>query len=126
MKANSLCKNLECRKPFFACVSCAKKQDWRAVCCSTGCYVKYAGQVTALLARGERVDLLPDRTDMDKEQIRDILVKPQDEVDAIAMTELGEYADMADEVGVAPTVDFINEMMRNDADADNQDCTTYL
>ena len=87
---NSICKNQGCRKAFHACLYCARAQNWRGVACSLECYQAYVRQVEEARAAGRAVDLLPDRTDMDKGEVRALMAMPLKEVRGMALEGQGK------------------------------------
>jgi hypothetical protein len=113
IKANAICRNANCNLPFVSCSVCAKNQSYRSICCSSHCYQEYIDQVQ--IARGLKLPIynLPNRIDISKEKMKEIIDKPMDEVKMIARNELGEYAVLADQIGFAGAVDKANEDLRN-------------
>ena len=112
-KPNSLCKNINCQKPFFACAYCTANLKWRAIACSPECHDAYVEQVIAARAAGKEVNLLPERTDMTEDEVRDLMQKPADEVAAITREELKDHTDDLAELGLGGTIDKINEDIRD-------------
>jgi hypothetical protein len=103
-KPNSLCKNIYCRKPFYACAFCTRTNAWRAVACSFECYTAYGDQVLEARAAKRNVNLLPERTDMTDTEMKEFMEKPLDEVIALTNEELKDYSG-----SVADIVTKINE-----------------
>ena len=112
-KPNSLCKNVHCRKPFYACAYCTHKIAWRAVTCSPECFDAYMNQVAETRAANKKVNLLPERTDMTEEQAKELMAKPVDEVIATTKEELSEYAHDIEIIGLNGTIDKINDEIRS-------------
>ena len=71
--------------------------------------------MAASRAKNKAVNLLPERTDMTEEQLKDFMKMPIDEVRDIAKDELSDYSEMLSEIGLGETVDFINEEIRANA-----------
>ena len=107
-KPNSLCKNINCRKAFYACAYCTHKLAWRAVACSPECYSAYINQVTAARAANKEVNLLPERTDMTPAEVKELITAPTDDVLKATKEELGDYAEDLDTLGLGGTIDKIN------------------
>ena len=112
-KPNSLCKNINCRKPFYACAYCTANLKWRSIACSPECYDAYVEQVITARAAGKEVNLLPERTDMTEDEVKELMQKPADEVAAITREELKDYVDDLAAVGLGGTIDKINEDIRD-------------
>lgn len=111
-KPNSLCKNKNCRKPFYACAYCTHKIAWRSVACCPECFDAYTQQVIEARAEDRKVNLLPERTDMTEEQVRELIAKPVDEVIEATQEELSEYSDDLATIGLGQTIDKINDEIR--------------
>ena len=115
-KPNSLCKNINCRKPFYVCAYCTHKIAWRSVACCPECFDAYMGQVAEARAANRNVSMLPERTDMTEEQVKELIATPTDEVIAATKEELSEYSDDLDAIGLGETIDKINEEIREARD----------
>ena len=122
---NSLCKNEKCRKAFYACAFCTHTNAWRSVACSIECYNAYVEQVQEARKNSQNVDLMPERTDMNEEQMDEFMSKPLEEVIEITKDELKDYADDVESVGFGGTVDKINDEIRNAENASGADFETF-
>jgi len=110
---NSLCKNENCRKPFYACAYCTHTNAWRAVACSPECFVAYTEQVHVARKNRKNLNTKPERTDMTDEQLDELMGKPVEEVIEMTKEELKDYSEDVERVGFGGTVDMINEELRN-------------
>lgn len=100
---NTLCKNPNChhgedggRKRFVACTYCAKysqaKNLWRAYCCSLECWNEYQAQIRIARAGGLPIDNIPERTDMTRDEVVDLINEmPESEVETRTREELKGY-----------------------------------
>ena len=118
-KPNSLCKNINCRKPFYACAYCTHKIAWRSVACCPECFDAYMEQVAEARAANRKVSILPERTDMTAEQVKELIATPTDEVIAVTKEELSEYSDDLDTIGLGETIDKINGEIREAQDIES-------
>ena len=118
-KPNSLCKNINCRKSFYACAYCTHKIAWRSVACCPECFDAYMGQVAEARAANRKVNTLPERTDMTAEQVKELIATPTDEVIAATKEKLSEYSDDLDTIGLGETIDKINEEIRESQELDS-------
>lgn len=114
-KPNHICKNKFCtkgtdgsRKHYYACDYCTRTQNWRSVACSFECWLEYQNQVIEARSKGNPVDLLPDRTDMDKNEIKELMNKPVETVIAETKEELNDYKDENDSIDFSKAVENIN------------------
>ena len=117
-KPNSLCKNINCRKPFYSCAFCTHTISWRAIACCPECYDAYTKQVNEARAANRKVNLLPERTDMTEEQVKELLAKPTEEVIEVTKDELSEYSNELATIGLGETIDKINDDIREAQDED--------
>lgn len=123
---NTICKNPNChngedggRKHFVACTYCAKnsksKQLWRAYCCSPECWDEYQEQVRIARSGGTPVDDVPERTDMTREEVVQLIEEMPDEtVEELTREELSGYlaedAELTPE-NISPALAVINAEM---------------
>ena len=115
VKPNTVCRNKNCRKLFFACKTCVGQNQWRAIACSFECYNEYTEQVMKARSLGETVSLLPERLDMTEQEVVEFQKKDPDEIKDEALTELIDlgYSEELESVGVHETVKMINEDIDN-------------
>lgn len=116
MKANHICKLPSCRKAYYACNACDRLRSWRSVCCSKEHYDEYVKLVLSLQKGGKKVDTLPDRTDRGKEETKELMERPVEEVVRETYEELRSYSDDVDEVGINAAVDKINKELEAETD----------
>lgn len=116
MKANTVCKYSGCtygkdggRKHYYSCVYCVATENWKSMACCKEHYDLYIKEVLASRERGEVVDILPDRTDMTKDQIKKVKMKPKKQLIQETKIELKDYADENGEVNIQEAVDKVNK-----------------
>jgi len=110
-KPNAICKS--CKKEFYQCYYCLKTQS-KFGCCSLECAMEYQKQVTALRAKKQKIDLLPDRLDMSKDQILTyITTKTHEEAKADTLKELSDYQSEIQELGILGVVEQINQEIKS-------------
>ena len=101
MKANHVCKYSGCtlgkdggRKEYYACGYCDATENWKSMACCKEHYNLYIQEVLEARSKGKKVDTLPDRTDMNKEETE---------------IELKDYANENGEVDILEAVEKINK-----------------
>ena len=116
MKANTICKYSKCnlgkdgeRKHYYSCGYCVATENWKSMACCKEHYNLYIEEVLAARANGENVDILPERTDMSKDEIKSLKKKPIKQVKKETEKELQEYADDNGEVNINEAVEKINK-----------------
>lgn len=122
---NTICKNRNCtkgkdggRKHYYTCRYCARTANWRSVACCEECYQEYLKQVAEARANNQPPDLLPERTDMTKDEVY-TLVTEADLEDVVRETEeeLAEELAESPELGFGQIVDRINEQLDEEGGA---------
>lgn len=115
---NHICKNINCPngingepKHYYACNYCDRSNQWRSMACSIECYEAYMQQIAEARSKNKKVDILPDRTDMNKEEVKDLLEQPIEKVMKDTKEELKEYLD--DETTIAQAIETINSEIDN-------------
>ena len=124
-KTNHICKNKNCPngvngepKHYYACNYCDRTNQWRSVACCPECYDEYIKQVVDARSKNKSVDTLPDRTDMTKQEVQELMERPVDEVAAEVKNDLKEYIDEG--LSVAEAIDEINnEIEKNESVSQN-------
>ena len=118
MKANHKCKYSKCtlgsdegRKEYYACPHCDASQSWRSMACCKEHYELYVDEVLAARAKGDTVNLLPDRTDMETQETKALVKMPLDRALKLTKEELKDYAEDIEEIGISATVDKINAVL---------------
>lgn len=91
IKANHICKNPECRKEYYACDYCTNTLSWRSVACSFECFQKYTDLVIAERSKGKIVNVVPERIDMNENEVLELMNRPTEEVLAETKKQLEEY-----------------------------------
>ena len=109
LKPNSLCKNELCRRAYYACAYCTHANAWRAVACSPECFNAYMEQVAVARGLGKPVNLLPERTDMDENAVKELMAMPREDVIEMTKEELVDYKEDVAALGIVGTVDKINK-----------------
>lgn len=115
MKPNTICKYSKCkngqdggRKHYYACVYCLGTENWKAMACCKEHYDLYIKEVLANREPIKGDDLLPDRTDMTKEEIKKVKMKPLSQLASETKEELKDYADENGEININEAVDKVN------------------
>lgn len=115
IKPNHICKNRNCNKGsdggrnhYYACNHCDKSFNWRSVACSFDCYQEYMKQVLDERFKNVIVDTSPERTDMSKVELSEMLQRPAEEILAATKEELSEYIQENENSDIAEIIDNIN------------------
>lgn len=115
MKPNTICKYSGCtygkdggRKHYYSCVYCAATENWKSMACCKEHYELYIKEVLLEREKGIEVDILPDRTDMTKEEIKKVKMKSKKQLAMEAKKELKDYADENGEVNIQEAIDKVN------------------
>ena len=77
-------------------------------CCKEH-YDLYIQEVLDARSHGEEVDTLPERTDMTKDEVKELMTRPVEEVLEEAKEELKDFANPDGTVDIGEAVDLINE-----------------
>lgn len=116
MKANHICKYSGCtlgkdggRKEYYACNYCDASENWKSMACCKEHYDLYIKEVLAARESGKTVDLLPERTDMTKEEIKILKSKPLKQVKKETEEELKAYVNEDGKVDIQEAVEKINK-----------------
>lgn len=115
---NHICKNINCPngingepKHYYACNYCDRSNQWRSMACSIECYEAYMQQIAEARSKNKKVDILPDRTDMNKEEVKELLEQPIEKVMEDTKEELKEYLD--DGTTITQAIETINSEIDN-------------
>ena len=116
---NTLCKNRNCtkgadggRKHYYACRYCTHSENWRAMACSWECYLEYQTQIIEARHNDDPVDLVPERTDMTRDEVVTLISEtPTEQVVAETEVELAAELEVNPSMGFGEIVDAINEEM---------------
>lgn len=113
---NTLCKNRDChkgadggRKHYYTCRFCTHSENWRAVACCPECYDAYMKQVAEARGQIAPEELLPERTDMTREEVAALISEAATEqVIEETKAELAEEMAENPDAGIGAIVDMIN------------------
>ncbi len=109
MKPNHICKNPNCRKHYYACDLCDRSQNYKSVACSRECFEIYTNLVLESRMKNKKVDILPDRTDMSKEEVKKLMKKPVKEVEEKTKKDLSDYIKDEERINLTEIVEKINK-----------------
>lgn len=114
LKPNHICKNINCKKEYYACDYCGKTQNWRSMACSIECYNAYMKQIEQSRNGNISIDTYPNRIDMShKEVVEMVNNTPIEVVKEKTMNELSEYLEDIKTIGLGKTIDKINKEIDN-------------
>lgn len=121
---NHICKNINCPngingepKHYYACNYCDRSNQWRSLTCSIECYEAYMQQIAEARSKNKKVDTLPNRTDMSKDEVQELLEQPIEKVMEDTKEDLKEY--LSDGQTIAQAIDTINSEIDNHNDSNN-------
>lgn len=113
-KPNTICKYSGCtlgedggRKHYYACAYCAASEKWKAMACCREHYDLYIQEILKD-REAEKDAMVPERTDMTKEEVKALKNIPLKQLKKEAKEELKEYADENGEVNIDEAVDKVN------------------
>lgn len=109
MKPNHICKNPNCRKHYYACDLCDRSQNYKSVACSRECFEIYTNLVLESRMKNKKIDILPDRTDMSKEEVKKLMKKPVKEVEEKTKKDLSDYIKDEEKINLTEIVEKINK-----------------
>lgn len=116
IKPNHICKNKNCNKGsdggrnhYYACNHCDKSFNWRSVACSFECYQEYMKQVLNERSKNISVDITPERTDLTKTELSELLSRLSDEILAETKKELSDYMEDKEISDIPEVIDQINQ-----------------
>ena len=113
MKPNHICKNPNCRKHYYACDLCDRNHSYKSVACSIECFKIYTDLVLEAREKGLKVDKLPERTDMSKSEVENLMKAPIKEVTEKTKKDLEKYADNVSAISLSELVTDINKTIDN-------------
>ena len=115
-KPNHICRYSGCTlgenntpKHYYACNFCDASESWKAIACCREHYDLYIKEVLAAREAEKPVDLEPQRTDMSKEEVKEMKKKPLKVTKKETEKGLKDYADKNGKVNIAKAVDKINK-----------------
>lgn len=116
MKPNHICKYSGCtlgkdggRKEYYACGYCDATENWKSMACCREHYDLYIKEVLEARGQGKKIDTLPDRTDMTKEDIKKMKKKPLKQIKEDTEKELKDYADENGNIDINDAVKKVNK-----------------
>ncbi len=112
LEPNHRCKNIHCRKMYYACDHCDKSQNWRSVACSRECFDEYQKQVLEARSKGKSIDLNPERTDISKTEFDEMMKKSPENILAKTKEDLKDYSEKLEEEGLDAVIEEINKDIR--------------
>lgn len=120
MKANTICKYSKCnlgkdggKKHYYSCGYCVATENWKSMACCKEHYDLYIEEVLKARENGENIDTLPDRTDMSKEEIKNLKRKSLKQVKKETEMALQDFADENGNINISEAVDKINSEIDN-------------
>lgn len=113
MKPNHICKNPNCRKHYYACDLCDRNHSYKSVACSIECFKIYTDLVLEARSKGTNIDKLPDRTDMTKSEVAQLMEKPVGEVADKTKKDLKEYLNDTSSASLSEFISEVNNTIDN-------------
>lgn len=105
---NTICKNRNCtkgkdggRRIFYSCKYCVHTISKQSIACCDECYEEYLAQVAEARQQHQQMDLFPERTDMSKDEVYDLIMTASTE-DVIRETE----EELAEELSEDPMLGY--------------------
>ena len=115
-KANHICKYSKCNlgpggtpKVYYACSYCDRSESWRSMACCREHYTLYIEEVLANREKPTEEDMLPNRTDMTKDEVKDLKAKPVEDVIKETKEELKDYKDDQGNLDIMEAVEKVNK-----------------
>lgn len=115
-KPNHICRYSGCtlgedggRKHYYACNYCDASESYKALACCREHYDLYIKEVLAARESEKPLDLEPERTDMTKEEVKEMKKKPLKVTKKATEKELKDYADKNGKVNIAKAVEKVNK-----------------
>ena len=115
-KPNHICRYSGCtlgeaggRKHYYACNYCDATESYKSLACCREHYDLYVKEVLAARESEKPLDLEPERTDMTKEEVKEMKKKPLKVTKKETEKELKNYADKNGKVNIAKAVEKVNK-----------------
>ena len=115
-KPNHICRYSGCtlgedggRKHYYACNYCDATESYKSLACCREHYDLYVKEVLAARESEKPLDLEPERTDMTKEEVKEMKKKPLKVTKKETEKELKDYADKNGKVNIAKAVEKANK-----------------
>ena len=115
-KPNHICRYSGCtlgedggRKHYYACNYCDATESYKSLACCREHYDLYVKEVLAARESEKPLDLEPERTDMTKEEVKEMKKKPLKVTKKETEKELKDYADKNGKVNIAKAVEKVNK-----------------
>lgn len=120
IKPNHICKyskcNLgkdengnPCQKHYYACDYCDRTANWKSMCCCFEHYQLYIQEVLEVREYDRKLSMLPHRTDMTEEEVKQLMTEPIDLVKEKTEKELSQYKENDEALNVEKVVEKIND-----------------
>lgn len=123
-KPNTICRNPNCthgedggRKKFYACLTCLRKESWRAYCCCIECYEEYTRIVLDSRSKSKTESILPERIDMTSAEVKEVMETPIEQIEQY--TKEVELKDYFEENPTSPLSEII-ELVNTDIEQNSQ------
>lgn len=123
-KPNTICRNPNCthgedggRKKFYACLTCLRKESWRAYCCCIECYEEYTRIVLDSRSKSKTEPILPERIDMTSAEVKEVMETPIEQIEQY--TKEVELKDYFEENPTSPLSEII-ELVNTDIEQNSQ------
>lgn len=115
-KPNTICRNPNCthgedggRKKFYACLTCLRKESWRAYCCCVECYEEYTRIVLDSRSKGKTEPVQPERIDMTPAEVKEVMETPIEQVEQYTKeVELKDYFEENPESPLSEIIELVN------------------
>lgn len=115
-KPNTICRNPNCthgedggRKKFYACLTCLRKESWRAYCCCVECYEEYTRIVLDSRSKGKTEPAQPERIDMTPAEVKEVMETPIEQVEQYTKeVELKDYFEENPESPLSEIIELVN------------------
>lgn len=123
-KPNTICRNPNCthgedggRKKFYACLTCLRKESWRAYCCCIECYEEYTRIILDSRSKSKTESILPERIDMTSAEVKEVMETPIEQIEQY--TKEVELKDYFEENPTSPLSEII-ELVNTDIEQNSQ------
>lgn len=116
MERNHVCKYSKCNlgengqpKKYYACDYCDRTNSWRSIACCFEHYNLYIDEELEKKSKINKINLLPNRTDMTSDEIKSLYNTPADQVLEKTQQDLQEYMDKYGVYDIGNVIVKINE-----------------
>ena len=116
-KPNTICRNPNCthgedggRKTFYACLTCLRKESWRAYCCCIECYEEYTRIILDSRSKSKTESILPERIDMTSAEVKEVMETPIEQIEQYTKeVELKDYFEENPTSPLSEIIELVNE-----------------